>query len=72
VIEGGEGVRFVTLALKSVMRNDGDFVDVILIYMYVCVYVCVDGQVLRHIYSAACERTIDNIFLSSFSIDYRF
>jgi hypothetical protein len=34
-------VRFVTLALKSVMRNDGDFVDVILIYMHVCMCVCV-------------------------------
>jgi len=32
---------YVTLALKSVMRNDGDFVDVILIYMYVCMCVSV-------------------------------
>jgi len=49
----------VTLALKIVMRNDGDFVDVILIHMYVCV--CVYDHMLRHIYSAACDRTIDGM-----------
>jgi len=31
VTEVGEAVRFVRLALKVIMQNDGDFVDVIMV-----------------------------------------
>ena len=33
-VTGGRGVRLVKLALKVVVQNDGDFVDVILLFLF--------------------------------------